>query len=85
MKKLDPTFKSGVAKFENACYKIINPPVSLNEGNYRINYEPVDAKAKVPDLKERERATGNYNFYNVPPCVINTVECTYKSRKQAKI
>ena len=78
-------FKSKVEKFEDPCYKIIDPPRSLNEGNYRVNYEPIDKKEKMVDLKERERSTGHHNFYNVPPCVAKTTECTYHSRKQAKL
>jgi len=48
-------FKSEVPKFEDHIYKLHKKTVSLNEGNYRINYETVDPKILVlkydkPDL-----------------------------------
>lgn len=43
-RNMNATYKSGVKRFENQCYKINCRPVSLNEGNYRVNYEPVDPK-----------------------------------------
>ena len=46
-KNMQPIFKSGVRKGEDMCYKINDPPVSLNEGNYRVNYEIVDPKKKM--------------------------------------
>ena len=31
-------FKSQVAKGKDACYLLIDRPVSLNEGNYQVSY-----------------------------------------------
>lgn len=78
-------FKSKVAKFEDPCYKIIDRPVSLNEGNYKPNFEPIDAKIKTPALKEFEKSKPNKRFYNVSPCVLKTTHCTLKSRQAAKV
>lgn len=78
-------FKSTVAKFDDPCYKIIDRPVSLNEGNYKPNFEPVDAKIKTPALKEFEKAKPNKRFYNVSPCVLKNTHCSLKSRQEAKV
>ena len=78
-------FKSTVAKFQDPCYKIIDRPVSLNEGNYKPSYERVDAKIRTPALKEYPKTKPNKRFYNVSPCVLKNTHCTLKSRQEAKV
>lgn len=78
-------FKSTVAKFQDPCYKIIDRPVSLNEGNYKPSFERVDAKIRTPALKEFEKTKPNKRFYNVSPCVLKKHSCSLKSRQEAKV
>ena len=52
-------FKSGVRRGENACYLLNKRPVSLNEGNYRVSFEPVDAKVPIPALHEQPKHAAN--------------------------
>ena len=59
--------------------------MSLNEGNYRVSFEPVDAKFPVPELLERTKHVPNQRLFRVPPCSLNKTECTFASRKKAKI
>ena len=40
-------FKSNVPKFEDHVYKLHKKTVSLNDGNYRINYDTVDPKVMI--------------------------------------
>lgn len=78
------SFKSNIQKGGDACYKIIDRPVSLNEGNYRVNFEPVDANVAVPTLVPGPKHEPRSRMYRVAPCVLNKTECTYASRKKAK-
>lgn len=81
---MSSNFKSGVNKFEDACYKIVNRPVSLNEGNYRVNFDIVDAKKKVADFSRKPISEVNKKFFKVSPCLMNDTVCSLKSRKAAK-
>ena len=76
----DPNFKSGVQKFEDACYKIIDKPVSLNEGNYRINFQPIDAKVNTPALHEFPKHKPNKHFFKNQPCIMDKAVCSLSSR-----
>lgn len=77
-------FKSKVSRGEDACYKLNTKPVSLNEGNYRVKFEPVDPKVQTPALQEFESHNPTKRFYNVSPCVLNAHECNLQTRKAAK-
>lgn len=61
-------FKNAVQKSQDACYLLYKRPVSLNEGNLRVNYKRVDAKINTPALKEFDKAQPNNRFYKVPTC-----------------
>ena len=49
-KNQDFTFKSKLGKGEGFLYDKEVRETPLNAGNYRINYEAIDAKINVPDL-----------------------------------
>lgn len=78
------TFKSGVKRFESQCYKINNRPVSLNEGKYRINFEPVDPKVQTPALHKFPLNNPQKRFFHIPPCVMSSAACSLSSRQQSK-
>ena len=65
---MSSTFKSGVQKFENQCYRINNRPVSLNEGNHRVNFEIIDAKKKNADFNRKPISEVKKKFFKVNPC-----------------
>jgi hypothetical protein len=48
-------FKNNVLRYETPECKIINPPVSLNEGRYRVDYTQIDAKIKAPALENKPK------------------------------
>jgi len=50
--KADWNFKSNLTREDNAVALFNRRPISLNEGNYRVSYDPIDAKIPGPDLKE---------------------------------
>ena len=79
------TFKSGVPKGQNACYLLNKRPVSLNEGNYRVSFDPVDVKVPVPALHDHPKQAARTRLFHVPPCSLNKTECTVASRKKAKM
>ena len=83
-RNMNATYKSGVKRFENQCYKINSRPVSLNEGSYRVNFEPVDAKVPTPALHKFGLAKAKKRFYKIAPCVMDGAACTYSSRLQGK-
>ena len=58
--------------------------MSLNEGNYRVSFEPVDPYMTTPDLSLKPKKEAVPRFYRVPPCVLNKTECTLGARKKAK-
>lgn len=39
-------FKSRIKRTEASCYKLIQRPISNNEGVYKVNFDPVDAKPR---------------------------------------
>lgn len=84
LRKQTCRFKSTVPKFKDPCYTIINRPVSLNEGGYRVNFEPVDPKPKYPHLHKFENNNARTRFHHVAPCVIDGCECTYHTRVRAR-
>lgn len=81
---MNATFKSGVEKMENQCYKINNRPVSLNEGNYRVNFEIIDKKPKKADFSKKPLTEPKKRFFKVAPCSTNNAVCSLQSRKAAK-
>ena len=50
--KADWNFKSLVTREENSMSLFNRRPISLNEGNYRVSYDPIDVKIPGPDLQE---------------------------------
>jgi hypothetical protein len=48
--KVDWTFKSNNDRENNAVALFNRRPISLNEGNYRVSYDPIDAKVPAPSL-----------------------------------
>ena len=78
-------FKNNVLRYETPECKIINKPVSLNEGNYRVDYIQIDKKELAPQLDHKPTVTQNKKFFEISPCVINKAECSLKSRKEAKV
>lgn len=56
---------------ENQCYKINNRPVSLNEGNYRVNFGYVDKKKKEADFNRKPISEVKKKFFKVSPCLAN--------------
>lgn len=59
-------------------------PVSLNEGNYRVSYDPVDPKVATPSLKDKPKHIPRSRLFRVAPCAVDKVECTLQSRTKAK-
>ena len=69
-------FKSGVKKGEDQCYKLNARPVSLNEGNYRVNFEVVDPKLKMADFNKKPLSQIKKKFFKVSTCTMNDTVCT---------
>ena len=81
---MNATFKSGIAKMENQCYKINNRPVCLNEGGNGINFVYVDKKKKEADFNRKPISDVKKKFFKVSPCLANQTVCTLKTRRAAK-
>ena len=77
-------FKNNVLRYETPECKIINPPISLNEGRYRVDFNQIDAKMKTPALEKKTSEKGKKRFFDVAPCVLNKAECSLQSRKNAR-
>ena len=83
--KQSASFKSAVGKGEDACQKLHQKPVSLNEDRLRVNFKRIDAKINTPNLKEFALSDKNSRFYKVPICQLNQTGCTLATRKAAKL
>jgi hypothetical protein len=57
-----------VGKGEDACQKLHQKPVSLNEDRLRVNFKRIDAKINTPNLKEFPLSEKNSRFFRVPAC-----------------
>jgi hypothetical protein len=69
---------------EDPCYKIVDRPVSLNEGNYRVNFDIIDPKKKMAYFPKKATTHPKKRFFKVSPCLMNETVCSLKTRKAAK-
>jgi len=49
-KNMDWTFKSNTTRANNAVSLFNKVPISVNEGENKLNYDPIDAIVPRPDL-----------------------------------
>jgi hypothetical protein len=84
-KKIDFNFKSNTTREENAITLFNRRPISLNEGNYRVSYDPIDAKVPGPDIKDIPKHVPRSRLFHVAPCAIEKTDCNLPNRKKARL